>query len=99
MVCASCSIKLKVYRRSGRKGLDAYQNQLEMSLSLRGCMTDGFEEAESPHSILTPKDSHSAKVLGPWEESPGSQLWRGARLHLQCEKSVPASPKRIYIVG
>lgn len=59
------------------KGLDAHQNPLEMSSSLGGCMTDGFEEAESPHSVLTPKDSHSAKVLGPWEESPGLQLWRG----------------------
>lgn len=91
--------KIKSVSAFWSKGLDAYQNQLEMSLSLRGCMTDCFEEAESPHSILTPKDSHSAKVLGPWEESPGSQLWRGARLHLQCEKSVPALLKRIYIVG
>lgn len=81
------------------QGLGAYRHQLEMWLSLGGCMTDSFEQAESPPSTLTPKDSHSAKVLGPWEESPGLRLWRRTRLHLQCEKSVSALLKEIYMVG
>lgn len=47
---------------------------------------------------LTPQFSHSAKVLWPWEKSPGPRLWSETRLHLQSETSVSVSLKEIYMV-
>lgn len=87
----------------------AYQHQLKLRLSLGGCVSDGFDQAESLPSksnclgisgpALTPQVSHSAKVPWPWEESLRPRLWRGMRLHLQCKKSVSGLLKDIYIVG
>lgn len=74
----------------------AHQHLLKMWSSQGGCVTDGFDQAESPPSksncleisgpALTPQVSHSAKVLSPWEENPGPWLWRGTSLHLQSQK-------------
>lgn len=81
-------------------------HRLKMWLSLGGCVTGGFDQAESPPSksncleisgpALTPQVSHSAKVLWPWEGSPGPRLWRGTRLHLQCEKYVCLTEGNLY---
>lgn len=85
----------------------AHHCLLGMWPSLGGCVTDGFDQAESPTSKrncleiscpdLTPPASRSAKVPWPWEESPGPRLWRETTLHLQSKKST--SLKWIYMVG
>lgn len=84
----------------------AHQCRLKMWSSLGGCVTDGFDQAESPPSksscleiscpALTPQVGQSAKVLWPWEQSLGPRLWRERRLHLKSEKS--ALLKGIYMV-